>query len=1535
MNSYRESHTLPMFSLKTAPIKLSSSSSGGILDWIAGMTVNFRVTSKLGFLLTAVVALFLQICVAHATTTAQDINAALTQVSGASGKDVTNATADDLRRAIIRAITSNPGATTPAATASIAATYVQEVLALRYPIPTTGTAAQIASGTTTAYTNRNANAAMLFTGAIQGMRGKGITDSTAYTSLATGAASAALQPTSGATATQIAATNATRATLAGTIVTQLNTTVVVILSGSSATSLTKDPDVAAAVAPTVASGIIGLYGSADDTRNSAIAAKVLIAIPSVVAVTFLQAERDAAIASVATAVRSSMVNRNEFTARIAKASTTTIQTFAKTIAANLVDNAARVTYASGTAGFFTFPNGTGGANAGGIVLLDTTKALLAAGIAQASPLGEGDIAAAVAGTMSDLNLTSAQLNLAANAIDLRRATVLAGVTKVVPTSAPAITTQYLTALPIFDPSKAPVFAVTVVKSLPVVVNNSNRDDFALTTTAVTGKYVASDVADIDFARKTGITRAVVVAVSTFAEETVKQVALQLSSSTEANYGALSDAAKATLASTFATQVAGNSSGLANVSDATKALIARGAAFAFTGQEGTVAKTIADLPLFSTASPTPTAASRAAIAAAVSKAVPTATQSVAAAIGTSTALNTEATKSAFGSALIALLPATSGVTNSPKLIAAGLASNYSSDAEKISFAKTFTTATATTSAIATIGLITGGVATQLDVGTLATTAPSLASQVATNAGALTKLATIAAEVARVADPSTADEIAVAVATVSLSQPVTDALKTTIANSVIAAQFPAMPSMAQFAAAAAVAGAIANIEIDASKAALTTAVAKVVYADAATVASVATSVSAHVTSTGNTTTAGVTNADVVRQGIASAALKSALPTTVNGTNAAHVNDVAIAIGQGMGPLQSSQASLANIANTLITAVPTYAAQVVGLTTIPGNIASSIAQLSTDPAGVAYAATKASLGQAVNIATAVASRGAGTLGSPLALSDALKAAVAQKVVLAAGTTSVVGVLNAIVPLVTGNQSKADVAHGVVLSAPTQAVLVATTVGPGLDAAGRVLLATGIVTGLTANSTTAGPVAAALANTVTGNTVATKGNIAAAVVLVDPLQVVDIADKVALPASPADKATLAAAITNAIPALNQNSAVVGAAAVAAKVAGQIGVGAGATAQITAIAVAVTGAGGPNTSLNNAGAIAAAVAMKYATTLATAAPTIADGVAHVTGVTYSQQAFIAKLVSTAVPAQASNVLSTVLATSLSLNNVTISQDVIAGAFTTQIPAQYIYIATATTDDLAIYLGANPSSTRRAGDIAVSIATSPGVTTANVPVVATTVATEIYNHLSHFAVGGIADKFAVAANLSGPQVGNGNLNPSNFKTSAPTIATNLATVSYSTAHVYEQMAGIVAGLAEALSIDASSAANITANAGVLASVAKNVATVVYNNSSNVNTASTDIVGYLVGELLARGVDSSVAPGTFLYVLRTALTTNLAVIPVSVVNSIYGIAGASNTATGIAIPNTAYTSIYNQFGPTKGLGQIGEILSTTTLVTPFP
>jgi len=1494
-----------------------------------------RGPGKLVLFCAAAAALFVQASTGWADTRS-DINTALGDL-GFALLPAANATtipatptADQVRQAVARTIYTH--ASTPAA----AGQYVAQVLALRYPTQAEDSALS-ATLSATDLTARSTNVAVILNGGLQGLRALGNTTPADYNTVALAAAGVTYSATT---------LDAAREAIGAGVVTQLKTGLTGLTTVGSSTaflqnvsgapaSIAANPDLAGATAPVVASGLLSTYAVRDVTRDATITYKVLAAIPAISGTTFTQAERDADIASVVTTLQGASyitpANTYEYVARLAKGDALSIQTVSQTVAAGLANETDRAAFATGAAGFFTFPNGTTGTNAGSIVLPDATKGLLAAGISLAATGHEGDIAAAIAGTMATADLTSANQTLAgqvgnANALDVRRAVVLAGVDKALPTNAAAITTQYLTALPITIEANAPAFAATVVKALPVIVNNTNRDDFAGTTGAVAGKFAAVNINDTHFQTDAGIVRAVVVAVPTFAEETVRVVAAQVQS----NLNAIGD--QGSVAVAFANDIVVNV-GTSKMADATKALVAQGIALAFVGQEGKVAQAIADAPT-AAASPTPTAASRAAIAAAVAKAVPSATQDIAARVASS--LGTVATgtgpnsKIAFGAALIPLLPATSGVTDAAKSIAAGLAdpafSTFANDGDRIAFAESFATFSAATKAVAVSSLIAGGVATQLT--NMATDAPLLAAGVASAVNVAASTPSIAAEVARVAPATSAGNVAFAVA--NLGTPaLTDATKTLVASAVLGA----VALGSQGASAPDIANQIAGIEVDASKAALTTALAKIVYSNASSVGSVAKNISDHVTSsTTPSATTQISPADTIRYGIASAALKSGLPTTFNAAEAPAIVAAANAIAQsGIVAQLNTPTSMANLANTLVLAVPTYLTQVVGVSNVAGDIAIAVAQQLASPAdkaAAANAATKAITTQAATIAAAVANYGAGTdTLSPHPLNDAGKALVAQKVVLAA-TTQALAVTTAIVGLVDGdgvpanvNQSKANVAKAVVTSAPTQAVGIAQNVAAPNDAALRILVAQGVAQGLpVANATSAGPVAAAVAE-LAGNSVTTKASIASTVTVVIPLQAVDIADKVATANVAADKAIIAAAVVAVIPGAQQTSATEGAAAVAAKVAGEIAAGGvGAAGQIAAIAQAVAGAGG-NVPLTIAPDIAKAVATKFATTLAAAAPTISSAVASVSGLVIADQAAIAKAVATAVAAQASAVATTTLTTSLTLNAGTTmgtTPDAIAGVFAVAIPLQAAPIAGSATSFYAgTYLAAHPGTTIRAGDIAVSVATSTGVAPAAIPAIATQVAQAIFPS-NRAAIGGIADKFAAGV---GTTPGT-NLGQTNFNSQAPAIATNLGTVAAPTGRESSELAGIVDALVEALPV--TTAANMT----MVATIAKNVALVAKNywaaQAPTVAYQADDIVGFLVAELLARGASNSVGTGSVLAALKTALTTTGSPISSTTVDAVFNVSG------GVVHPNPAYASAIVG----AGLGTIGEVLSNTTPVTNF-
>ncbi len=1463
-----------------------------------------RSRSRLLLALSLAAGLFVQTGALWADTKA-DINAALGQLGTSS--TITNATPDQLRQAIARA------SYTHHSSASDVATYVTDVLNLRYP-----TNLANANTNNANLTQRGSNANMILSGGIQGLRALGDTSAGDYATVTLAAANVSYQP---------AALDAIRADFGNKVISQLKTAAPAkFLSGISGapTSLPANPDLAGTAAPAVATDLLSTYAARDVTRDSAMTYQVLSAIPAVTGATFTQAERDTSIASVITALQGGSyitpANMNEFVARLARSDTTTIQTVSQTVAASLADETARETFASGSAGFFTAPNGSTGANQALIVLPDATKALMASGIGLAAPGHEGDIASAIAGTISNSNLTAAQQAAGQTvgsvyALDVRRAVVVAGVVAAVPGSAPAITEQYLTDRPITVEANAPAFATTVTRSLPVAVNNANRDAFAGTTAVVTGEYVAAAISDAHFKTKAGVVRAVVVAVPTFAEETVHQVAAQVQS----ELGALDQGAVATA---FAVAIAANS-GSSKMADATKAMVAQGVALAFAGNEAKVAKAVADLPT-AAGSSAPTDASRAAIAAAVAIAVPAATHDIAAQVGSSLGTNA-GNKVGFGGALIAALPATSGVADAAKLIAAGLAdpgySTFANDAARIAFAKALATQSATTKTATNSSLIAAGVTTQLT--DIVTSAPLLAAGVATAVNIPANLAPIAAEVARVAPAGTADEIAYAVA--KSAPALLDANRTAVAVAVIQVFAPAT----QLTVAPDVADKIASLENDSAKAGLAAGVAQLVYSTPSAVATVAGNIANHITASSTLGGTGVSPADLIRQGIASAALKSGLPAVFDAGAAPSIVAVADALARGSFSTGfDSLLSRATLANTLVTAAGNYASTTVGVSSVAGDIAISVAQTLASPAdkaAAAYQAAKASSSQAAVIAVSVANYGAGadtTTTHPL--NDAGKALVAQKVVLAS-TNAATQVALAIVALIDGdgnaaniNQDTANVAKAVVNSAPTQAVAVAAAVAAPNDSALRLLVAQGVAQGLPSGyATSAGPVAAAVA-ALTGNSVTTKAGIAVAVATAVPSQAVDIADKVATPTVAADKAVIAAAVAAVIPVASQASATAGTAALAAKVAGEITVTGNANAadEIAAIAKAVAAAGG-NVSLSIAPDIAKAVATKFGSALSAAAPVISSQVASVSGLTIAGQAAIAKAVAGAVPSRAQSVATVTLSTALTIDNGATIPDSVAGTFATAIPAQAAAIAgTATTFYATSYLSLHPGTTVRAGDIAVSVATSPGVTVSTIPAIATQVAQAIFPS-DRAAIGGIADKFAAAVSP-----GSGNLSQGNFNSQAPGIATGLGTVAAPTGRESSELAGIVAALTEALPIAS------TSNMTLIATITKNVALVAANywTSQSVTYKPDDLVGFLVAELLARGASHSVASGSVLAALKTALTSSGSPISVAVVNSVYGNAGT----TGNVNLNTAYSSAIVG----AGLGSIGDVLSQTTAVTNF-
>ena len=676
--------------------------------------------------------------------TKADINAALRQLGYAS--TISNATSTQLRQAIARATYINHSS------ASDVATYVTDVLNQRYPTDLAN-----AKKNDTNLTQRGTDVDDILDGGIQGLRALGDTTAADFATVTLAAANVDYQP---------AALDAIRAELGNSVITRLQAAVTTkFLSGISGapSSLAANPDLAGAAAPAVASSLLSAYASRDVTRDSSITNQVLSAIPPVTGATFTQVERDASITSVITTLQGASyitpVNRDEFVARLAKGSTLTIQTVSQAVAASLADEAAREAFATAAASFFTEPNGSTGANQALIVLPDATKGLIAAGIALVSPGHEGDITSAIAGTMSNSNLTAAQQAAqqavgSVYALDVRRGVVLGGVVAANPATAPAVTEQYLTARPITVEANAPAFAATVTRFLPVTVNPTNRDAVAGTTVAVTGVYVAAAVNDTHFQTKAGVVRAVVTAVPAFAEETVHQVALQVQTE-------LSALDQSTVATAFAVAIAANV-GASKMDTPTRALVAQGVALTFTSNEGKVAKAVADLPT-SAASSAPTDASRAAIAAAVVIAVPAAAQDVVAQVGSS--LGTVATtKVGFGAALIAALPATSGVTDAAKLVAASLAdpayTTFANDTARIDFAKALAAATTVTKTALNSSLIAVGVATRL--ADFATSAPALAAGVATAVKAPADAAPIAAAVAAIPSTSLTVKTAIAVA-----------------------------------------------------------------------------------------------------------------------------------------------------------------------------------------------------------------------------------------------------------------------------------------------------------------------------------------------------------------------------------------------------------------------------------------------------------------------------------------------------------------------------------------------------------------------------------------------------------------------------------------------------------------------------------------------------------------------------------------------------------------------------------------------------
>jgi len=688
--------------------------------------------SRLLLALSVATALFAQAVPSWADTKS-DINAALSQLGFAS--TITTATADQLRQAIARASYTN------ASSASQVATYVTDVLSQRYP-----------TTNSTSPTQRGTNADVILKGGLQGLRALGDTTAADYDTVTVAAANVSYQP---------ASLDAIRGGLGNTAITQLNTTVQPkFLSGivGAPTSLTANPDLAGAAAPLVASGLLGTYVSRDVTRDSTITSQVLVAIPAVAGATFTQAERDSSIASVVTTLQGgsylTAANMNEFVARLAKDDTTTIQTVSQTVAASLADEAAREAFAAGAAGFFTAPNGSTGANQPLIVLPDATKGLLAAGIALAAPGHEGDITSAIAGTMSDSNLTPTQQTSAqkvgnAFALDVRRAVVLGDVVAAVSANAPAITTQYLTDRPITVEANAPAFARTVTKNLPLTVNPANQTAFAGTTASVTAEYVAAAISDTHFNTKAGVARAVVIAVPTFAVETVREVAAQVQSE-------LSALPQASVATAFATAVAANTAS-SKMTATTQALVAEGVALAFTGNEAKVAQAIADLPSGSS-SAAPTNASRAAIAAAVATVVPSATKDIAAQVASS--LGTSPTKKAgFGGALIADLP------GSATQVTLGLIdptfSIFADDTAFINFAQSLVGQNATTQGVTASTQVASVVEARL--ANLQTSAPLLAGAVA-GAAQASAASNIAQTVASASGLTIASQAAVAKAVV---------------------------------------------------------------------------------------------------------------------------------------------------------------------------------------------------------------------------------------------------------------------------------------------------------------------------------------------------------------------------------------------------------------------------------------------------------------------------------------------------------------------------------------------------------------------------------------------------------------------------------------------------------------------------------------------------------------------------------------------------------------------------------------------------
>jgi hypothetical protein len=274
------------------------------------------------------------------------------------------------------------------------------------------------------------------------------------------------------------------------------------------------------------------------------------------------------------------------------------------------------------------------------------------------------------------------------------------------------------------------------------------------------------------------------------------------------------------------------------------------------------------------------------------------------------------------------------------------------------------------------------------------------------------------------------------------------------------------------------------------------------------------------------------------------------------------------------------------------------------------------------------------------------------------------------------------------------------------------------------------------------------------------------------------------------------------------------------------------------------------------------------------------------------------------------------LNTALTIDHGATTPDSVAGSFAAAIPGQAPAIAgTATSYYANTYLNLHPGTTIRAGDIAVSVATSKGVTASTIPAIATQVAQGIFP-TDRAAIGGIADKFAAAVGT-----GTGTISQGNFNIQAPGIATNLGKVAAPAGRESSELSGIVTALVEALPIAT------TSNMSLIATITKNVASVAtsYWASQSVTYKPDDLVGFLVAELLARGASNSVAPGSVLAALKTALTSGGA-ISVATVNAVYGNSGNTGTVN----INPAYASAIGG----AGLGSIGDVLSHTTPVTNF-